>query len=69
MAESKGTNRFNDHEQRLAKLEAARKELEDSFIVMAHLETKAVPHISKSMLNLSPDTNRLFKRLTQSLTR
>ncbi len=29
------------HEQRLAKLEAARKALEDSFIVMTHLETKA----------------------------
>ncbi len=47
MAESNGTNRLDDHEQRLAKLEAARKELEDSFIVMAHLETKAAARVKE----------------------
>jgi hypothetical protein len=31
---------MNDHEERIKKLEAARKELEDAFIVMTHLETK-----------------------------
>jgi hypothetical protein len=33
-------NSDSDHEIRIAKLEAARKELEDAFIVMTHLETK-----------------------------
>jgi flagellar biosynthesis chaperone FliJ len=45
MAESNGGNRLDDHEQRLARLEAARRELEDSFIVMTHLETKAAARI------------------------
>lgn len=31
---------MNDHETRIKALEDARKELEDSFIVMTHLETK-----------------------------
>ncbi len=31
---------MNDHESRIRALDAARKELEDSFIVMTHLETK-----------------------------
>jgi hypothetical protein len=30
----------DNHEERIGKLEAARKELEDSFLVMTHLETK-----------------------------
>jgi hypothetical protein len=30
----------NDHEERITRLEAARRELEDAFIVMTHLETK-----------------------------
>jgi uncharacterized coiled-coil protein SlyX len=47
MAEGNGTNRLDDHEQRLVKLEAARKELEDSFIVMAHLETKAAARVKE----------------------
>ena len=37
--------RLDDHELRLTRLEAARKELEDSFIVMAHLETKAAARV------------------------
>jgi hypothetical protein len=45
MAEFDGGSRLDDHEQRLAKLEAARRELEDSFIVMSHLETKAAARI------------------------
>ncbi len=31
---------MNDHEIRIKALEEARKELEDSFLVMTHLETK-----------------------------
>jgi len=31
---------MNDHESRITALEAARKEIEDSLIIMAHLETK-----------------------------
>ncbi len=30
---------MNDHETRIRALEAARKELEDAFLVMTHLET------------------------------
>ena len=33
-------NGHDDHERRIRALEEARKELEDSFLVMAHLETK-----------------------------
>jgi hypothetical protein len=44
MAEN-GSGRPDDHEQRLAKLEAARRELEDSLIVMTHLETKAAARV------------------------
>jgi uncharacterized coiled-coil protein SlyX len=47
MAEPNGANRIDDHELRLAKLGAARRELEDSFIVMAHLETKAAARIKE----------------------
>jgi hypothetical protein len=47
MAEFNGGNRLDDHEQRLARLEAARKELEDSFIVMTHLETKAAARVKE----------------------
>jgi chromosome segregation ATPase len=47
MNESNGGNRLDDHEQRLAKLEAARKELEDSFTVMTHLETKAAARLKE----------------------
>lgn len=31
---------MNDHETRIKALEQARKELEDAFLVMTHLETK-----------------------------
>ncbi|MDQ2773745.1 MAG: hypothetical protein M3Y57_02285 [Acidobacteriota bacterium] len=31
---------MNDHETRIKALEEARKELEDAFLVMTHLETK-----------------------------
>ncbi len=33
-------NGHDDHERRIRALEGARKELEDAFIVMTHLETK-----------------------------
>jgi len=39
--------RLDDHELRLTRLEAARKELEDSFIVMTHLETKAAARVKE----------------------
>jgi hypothetical protein len=35
------TNGKSDHEARIARLEAARKEIEDTIVVMAHLESKA----------------------------
>ena len=47
MAELNGGNRLDDHEQRIARLEAARRELEDSFIVMTHLETKAAARVKE----------------------
>jgi hypothetical protein len=31
---------MDDHERRIKALEEARKELEDAFLVMTHLETK-----------------------------
>src|SRR5208283_2786773 len=68
MAEPTGDGKLNDHEGRKARLEAARKELEDSFIVMTHLETKSLP-ASKSMPNSSHATSRPFERSTISLTR
>ncbi len=39
--------RLDDHKLRLTRLEAARKELEDSFIVMTHLETKAAARVKE----------------------
>jgi hypothetical protein len=36
MAEANGSGRLDDHEQRLRKLEAARREMEDTLIVMGH---------------------------------
>lgn len=39
-AKLKGAGKMNDHESRISALEAARKEIEESLIVMAHLETK-----------------------------
>lgn len=39
-AKLKGATKMNDHESRITALEAARKEIEDSLVVIAHLETK-----------------------------
>ena len=39
-AKLKGDSPNMDHETRITALEKARKELEDAFIVMTHLETK-----------------------------
>ena len=47
MAESNGGGRIEDHEERLRKLEAARKEMEDTMVVMAHLESKAGARIKE----------------------
>ena len=47
MAEPNGDSRLNDHLERKARLEAARRELEDSFIVMAHLETKSAARVKE----------------------
>jgi len=47
MPESNGGNRLDDHELRIKRLEDARRELEDSFIVMTHLETKAAARIKE----------------------
>jgi uncharacterized coiled-coil protein SlyX len=37
----------HDHETRISRLEAARRELEDSFVVMTHLETKAAARVKE----------------------
>ena len=44
---------MGDMEERVSKLEAARKEMEDALVVMAHLESKSVARI-KEMRSLSP---------------
>jgi flagellar biosynthesis chaperone FliJ len=47
MAEPNGSGKLKDHEERIARLEAARRELEDSLIVMAHLETKSAARVKE----------------------
>jgi chromosome segregation ATPase len=47
MAKANGSGRIDDHEERLRKLEAARKEMEDTLVVMAHLEAKAAARIKE----------------------
>ena len=47
MAGANGGDRLDDHEQRLKKLEAARKEMEDAMVVTAHLEVSAASHIKE----------------------
>ena len=47
MAEANGDRKLNDHEERIARLEAARRELEDSLIVMAHLEIKSAARVKE----------------------
>ncbi len=42
-----GNGRLDDHEHRIRHLEDARKELEDAFIVMTHLETKAAARVKE----------------------
>lgn len=37
----------NDHEDRISKLEAARKEIEDTLVVMAHLEKNAAARVKE----------------------
>ncbi len=44
---SNSSGKLDDHEERIAKLEAARREIEDAFIVMAHLETKAAARVKE----------------------
>lgn len=41
------TNGNGTHEERIAKLEAARKEIEDVLLVMAHLESKSADRIKE----------------------
>jgi hypothetical protein len=41
------TNGDGNYEQRLSKLEQARKEIEDALVVMAHLETKSSARIKE----------------------
>jgi hypothetical protein len=47
VAETNGSGRIDDHEERLRKLEAARREMEDALVVMAHLESKAAARIKE----------------------
>src|SRR5271165_5324340 len=47
MAEPNGNGKTCDHEERLGRLEAARKEMEDALVVMAHLESKSAARIKE----------------------
>ncbi len=47
MAETNGSGRMDDHEERISRLEAARKEMEDTMVVMAHLESKSAKRIKE----------------------
>ena len=47
MAEANGSGKIDDHDARIGRLEAARKEMEDALIVMAHLETKSSQRIKE----------------------
>jgi hypothetical protein len=47
MAETNGSGRLDDHEQRISRLEAARKDIEDTLVVMAYLESKAGERIKE----------------------
>ena len=47
MAEPNGNSRLDDHQERIARLEAARKEMEDALVVMAHLESKSAARIKE----------------------
>lgn len=44
MAETDGSG---NHEERIGKLETARREMEDALVVMAHLETKSAARIKE----------------------
>lgn len=47
MAETNGCGSIDDDEDGLGKLEAARKEMEDALVVMAHLEWKSAARIKE----------------------
>ncbi len=47
MAETNGSGRLDEHEERLGKLEAARKEREDALVVRAHLEARSASRIKE----------------------
>lgn len=47
MAETNDSGRLDEHEERLGRLEAARKEMEDALVVMAHLEAKSASRIKE----------------------
>lgn len=47
MAEPNGSGGIDDHEARIGKLEAARKEMEDALVVMAHLEAKSASRVKE----------------------
>lgn len=54
-------NGSSDHEARLRRLEEARKELEDAFVVMTHLETKQ----SNVIKELAAEQEAQRKRTTE----
>jgi len=47
LAEPDGNGKPTDHEERIARLEAAQKDLEGLFIVMPHLETKSAARVKE----------------------
>ena len=47
MAEPNGNGKTDDQEERPVRLEAARKEMEDALVVMAHLESKSAARIKE----------------------
>jgi 5-enolpyruvylshikimate-3-phosphate synthase len=74
MAEPNGSGRIDDHEERLRKLEAARKEIEDALVVMAHLEATAAARIKEHAQFISDHRTAMSEfdqgeRATRRLTR
>jgi chromosome segregation ATPase len=47
MAEPNGSGGIDDHEERIKRLKAARKEIEDALVVMSHLESKAAARVKE----------------------
>jgi galactokinase/mevalonate kinase-like predicted kinase len=59
-------NGHDDHERRIRALEEARKELEDSFIVMTHLETKQ-SNVIRQQAEAIQETDKRIKQQAEAI--